>query len=245
MAAFCRLLLIAFVILASTAAADRAAENPPIVVELFTSQGCNSCPPADAFLGELNQRPDVLALAFHVDYWNYIGWVDPFAKPWSAQRQRSYQKSLNERFVYTPQMVVAGTAQGVGAERGTIDGLIRSAAATPRPHPSLALRWRSDGALLVDVGDGASPPDEPATLWLVGFDQPHTTKVLRGENEGATLTDYQAVRSYKRIGAWPGWALEFVVPAADAKNLGNGGVAVLLQAEGTGPILNAARIALP
>ena len=245
MLAFCRLLVVAFAILASTAAADRAADQPPTVVELYTSQGCSSCPPADAFLGELNKRPDLLALAFHVDYWNYIGWVDPFAKPWSAQRQRSYQKSLNERFVYTPQMVVGGMAQGVGAERDTIERLIRSAEATPRQRPSLALRWRADGALLVDVGDGQSPPKEPATLWLVGFDQPHTTKVLRGENEGTMATDYQAVRSYKRIGAWPGWALELVVPAADARNLGNGGVAVLLQAESTGPILNAARIALP
>jgi hypothetical protein len=245
MAAFCRLLLIACAIFASTAAADRVAESAPVVVELFTSQGCNSCPPADAFLGELNKRPEILALAFHVDYWNYIGWVDPFAKPWSAQRQRSYQKSLNERFVYTPQMVVAGLAQGVGAERDTIEGLIRTAATKTPPHPSLALRWRNDGALLVDVGDGTSPPVEPATIWLVGFDQPHTTKVLRGENEGTTATDYQAVRSYKRIGAWPGWALELVVPAADAKGLGNGGIAVLLQVEGTGPILAAARIALP
>jgi hypothetical protein len=245
MVGFSRFAFLVFFGLALHAAPGAAEDRPPVVVELFTSQGCNSCPPADALLGELNRRPDLLALAFHVDYWNYIGWVDPFAKPWAAGRQRSYQKSLKERFVYTPQMVVNGATQGVGSERDTVEGLIRAAGETSRPHPTLALRWRSDGALLVDVGDGESPVKEPATLWLVGFDQPHTTKVLRGENEGQTLTDYQAVRSYKRIGGWPGWALELVVPAADVKTLGNGGIAVLLQAEGTGPILAAARIAAP
>jgi len=237
MAARFRVLIAVLVVLATAA---RAEERPPIVVELFTSQGCNSCPPADAYLGELAARPGILALAFHVDYWNYIGWTDPFARPWATARQREYQKSLNERFIYTPQMVVNGAAQGVGSERDTIEGLIKSAA--PTPHPLLTLRRREDGALLVEIGGGDSPPGKPADIWLIGFDAMHRTDVLRGENGGHELIDFDAVRSYRRLGAWPGWSLELVVPAAEADALGNGGTAVLVQTAGLGPVLTAARI---
>jgi hypothetical protein len=217
---------------------------PPVVVELFTSQGCNTCPPADEYFGELVKQPDVIALAFHVDYWNYIGWTDPFARPWASARQRDYHDSLRTRFVYTPQMVVGGAAQTVGSDEAACDALIRAAETKPdAARPSLALRWREDGALAVDVGEGESIPAQPATLWLVGFDKQHVTKVLRGENEGRTLTDYHPVRSYRRLGAWAGWSEEFIVSAAEAKTLGDGGIAVLLQANGTGPILTAAQIA--
>jgi hypothetical protein len=233
------LLLVVLAMLAVPAALARAEERPPIVVELFTSQGCNSCPPADAYLGELARRPGILAFAFHVDYWNYIGWTDPFGRPWSSTRQRGYQKSLNERFVYTPQIVVNGAAQGIGSERDTIEGLLRAATAVPpRPHPELTLHRRPDGALIVDVGAGQSPPQAPADIWLIGFDRMHNTQVLRGENEGQTLTDYHPVRAYRRIGAWPGWALELVVPASETEALGDE-VAVLVQTAGLGPILTA------
>ena len=231
-------LLAVLAALAVPAGAPRAQQRPPIVVELFTSQGCNSCPPADAYLGELARRPGLLALAFHVDYWNYIGWTDPFGRPWSTSRQRGYQKSLNERFVYTPQIVVNGAAQGIGSERQTIEGLIHAAAAAPPPHPDLTLHRRNDGALIIDIGAGASPPVAPADIWLIGFDRMHHTQVLRGENEGQTLTDYHPVRFYRRIGAWPGWALELVVPASETPALGDE-AAVLVQTAGLGPILTA------
>lgn len=213
------------------------------MVELFTSQGCSSCVAADVYFAELAKRPDVIALAFHVDYWNYIGWTDPFAKPWASARQRAYRESLRTRFVYTPQMVVDGAAQTVGSNESKCDALIRAAEAKAASRPSLDLRWRGDGALIIDVGDGASPPGEPATLWLIGFDTERTTKVLRGENQGRTLADYHAVRSYQRLGKWAGWSAEFIVPAAEVKTLGDGGIAVLLQENGTGPILTAAQIA--
>ncbi|MGH6968496.1 MAG: DUF1223 domain-containing protein [Stellaceae bacterium] len=219
------------------------ARHAPVVVELFTSQGCSSCPPADTYFGELVKRPDVIALAFHVDYWNYIGWTDPFAKPWATARQREYRASLNTRFVYTPQIVVDGTAQAVGSDEAKCDALIDAAEAKTEPRPTLALRWREDGALAVDVGAGESPAGEPATLWLIGYDSTHTTQVMRGENEGRTLTDFHPVRSYQRLGKWAGWSAEFVVPADKVKTLGNGGIAVVLQEDGTGPILNAAQIA--
>jgi hypothetical protein len=231
-------------LLALLAVPAAAEEQRPIVVELFTSQGCNSCPPADAYLGELTKRPNLLTLAFHVDYWNYIGWEDPFAKPWATSRQRAYQASLKERFVYTPQMVIDGAAQGVGSEPDTIEKLIKAAPAeAAKNHPDLVLRWREDGALLVEIGTGESPPKSPADIWLVGYDAAHETRVLRGENAGSTATDYHAVRTYRRIGAWPGWALELVVPPSEVSSIGSGGVAVLVQAAGVGQVLAAAQIA--
>ena len=233
---------VALAMLAALASPAWATERSPVVVELFTSQGCNSCPPADKFLGELTKRPGLLPLAFHVGYWNYIGWTDPFAKPWAAARQRAYQKSLNERFIYTPQMVVNGVAQGVGSERGTIDGLIRAAEASPPPRPALTLRRRADGALLVEIGAGTSPPKAPADIWLIGYDRMHRTQVLRGENRGELLTDYDVVRTYRRIGGWPGWSLELVVPPAELPAAATGGIAVLVQAAGVGPILAAAEL---
>ena len=220
-----------------------AAHAAPVVVELFTSQGCSSCVPADAYFGELAKRPDVIALGFHVDYWNYIGWADPFAKPWASKRQREYQESLKTRFVYTPQVVVDGAAEVVGSDDEKCDALIDAAKTKAEPRPTLALHWRDDGALAVDVGAGESPAGQPATLWLVGYDSEHTTPVLRGENGGHTLTDYHPVRSYSQLGKWAGWSAEFIVPAAQVKTLGNGGIAVLLQEHGIGPILAAAQIA--
>lgn len=226
----------------SASPVSTAAHPAPVVVELFTSQGCSSCLPADAYFGELAKRPDVIALGFHVDYWNYIGWDDPFAKPWASARQREYQGSLKTRFVYTPQVVVDGAAETVGSDDEKCDALIKAAEAKAEPRPTLALHWREDGALAVDVGSGQSPAGQPATLWLIGFDSTHTTQVLRGENEGHTITDFHPVRSYSQLGKWAGWSAEFIVPAAKVKTLGTGGIAVLLQERGTGPILTAAEI---
>jgi len=237
--------LFAWLLLFPLFAAAASADEPPIVVELFTSQGCSSCPPADKYLGELAKRPDLLVFAFHVEYWNYIGWTDPYSKPWATRRQRDYSVRLKQRFVYTPEMVVQGAAEGVGSERETIDALIRTAAENRPPHPELKLRWRDDGALVADIGDGRSPPAQPATVWLVGFDRMHTTQVLAGENEGKTAWDHRPVRSFRRLGAWAGWSEELVVPPDEAKALSDYGAAVLVQLDGTGPIITAASIGLP
>jgi len=237
--------LFALVFLVSAAAGAARAEDAPVVVELFTSQGCSSCPPADRYLGELAKRPELLVFAFHVEYWNYIGWTDPYSKPWATRRQREYSARLKQRFVYTPEMVIDGAAEGIGSERETIEALIRAAAEKHPPRPALKLRWREDGALLADIGDGQSPPAQPATVWLIGYDRMHTTQVLSGENEGKTAWDHRPVRSFKRIGAWAGWQEQLVVPPEEAKNLGDLGAAVLVQLDGNGPILTAASIEIP
>ena len=237
--------LIALAALVAAAPTPLRADESPVVVELFTSQGCSSCPPADKYLGELAKRSDLLALAFHVEYWNYIGWTDPYAKPWATRRQRDYQAALKLRYVYTPEMVVQGVAEGVGSEPATIEPLIRAAEAKRAPHPDLTLHWREDGALLADIGNGASPLAQPATLWLVGFDKMHTMSITAGENEGKTSWDHHPVRSFRRLGFWGGWSEELTVPPEEAKNLGDYGAAVLLQENGTGRILTAASIELP
>jgi hypothetical protein len=133
----------------------------------------------------------------------------------------------------------------VGSDRDAIDGLIRDAVSHEAQPLDLELRWREDGALLVEVGAGQSPEKAPADIWLIGYDKPHQTEVLRGENAGRTAVDYQAVRSYRRIGGWPGWSLELVVPRNEATGLGTGGIAVLVQAAGLGPVLAARRIDPP
>ncbi|HEV8025928.1 MAG TPA: DUF1223 domain-containing protein, partial [Stellaceae bacterium] len=121
-----RAFVLASLLMTAAALTAHAGEgrSAPVVVELFTSQGCSTCPPADAYLGELASRPGVIALAFHVDYWNYIGWTDPFASKAATDRQRSYAKQLGLRYVYTPQMVINGTMEGVGSGREAITQLI-------------------------------------------------------------------------------------------------------------------------
>jgi hypothetical protein len=216
--------------------------QPLVVVELFTSQGCSSCPPADRYLGEIARRPDVLALSWHVDYWNYIGWADPFASKFATERQRHYSRHLNMRYVYTPQMVINGVSEGVGSEPQTINPLIKAAVQDKarRQHVALARDIGGKLSVHVDAGDAS----EPATLWLMGFDREHATPVLRGENEGETLREYQIVRSSVEIAIWHGPALDLTVNADQVG--GDGGVAALLQlGGGTGRIIGAALLKPP
>jgi hypothetical protein len=206
------------------------AQEAPIVVELFTSQGCSSCPPADAFLTDLaRQRSDVLPLAFHVTYWDYLGWKDPYSLDAATARQREYARHLGEDGVYTPQMVVDGAKGFVGSSRA--EGLSAIAGAARKRVPvSVA---RDAGSLLIMVGAGVGK----AQVLLVGFDPTHETPVGRGENRGHTLLESNVVRSLAPIGAWSGSA----VTLRQTPPAGNG-FAVLLQAD-DGRILGAARLA--
>jgi len=215
------------------------ASKPPVVVELFTSQGCSSCPSADAYLGQLARQPGILALGFHIDYWNYIGWTDPYSLPLAAERQRAYGERLGLHYFYTPQIVVDGRSEGIGSKPRKIAPLLDTARQRPRRGPTLSVEKR-DGGYHVHIG--AATHAAPATVWLVGIDRQHETKVLRGENEGATAHDYQVVRSFRSIGDWNGQPLDLEVPGDSA---GGDEVAVLLQEGGTGPILTAATLTGP
>ena len=225
---------------ASHARADGAAS--PVVVELFTSQGCSSCPPADAYLGDLAKRKDVLGLGFHVDYWNYIGWTDPFSSPLATARQRDYASAMNLDSVYTPQMIINGASQGVGSDRDAIDKLILAAEVAKAPQPALTVTHPAGGGIIIHINGAASPGDKSATVWLVTFDREHSTAVAVGENGGRTLKDYQVVRGFRPIGVWTGTPVDIVLGPKDIA-WGNSGAAALLQTGGSGPIIATALLA--
>jgi hypothetical protein len=221
-----------------------AGGKSPVVLELFTSQGCSSCPPADEYLGELAARGDVIPLALHVDYWNYIGWIDPYASKEMTKRQKDYARTLNQRYVYTPEMVVNGAAQEVGSNRHGIESLIAAAEKAQSDGPTVDLKFTDGGRIHARIGAGAAQAG-PATVWLVKFDRPHKTAVEHGENSGQTLTDYQAVRTFEDIGTWTGAPLDLDYAAHDPKDPGDGGCAVIVQRDGTGPIIAAAMLKFP
>jgi hypothetical protein len=214
------------------AAMELMTDPNPVVIELYTSQGCSSCPPADDYLGELAQRRDVLALAFHVDYWNYIGWQDPFSSAAATDRQRDYGRFLNLRAIYTPQMVIDGTVHEVGSDRGAVARAIGSAAHDPKVPVTLL---NDERGFRVRIGDGA--PAAPAHVWLIEYDPEAVTEVLRGENAGETLVEYNIVRAWRAIGTWDGSAVEIALPAAETDA---GARAVIVQADPVGPIWGAA-----
>ena len=239
-----RCVAVAFLATAATltAGADRAAraaDEAPVVVELFTSQGCNTCPPADAYLGELAKRPDIVALALHVDYWDYIGWKDPYAISIATDRQRAYANSFGKGFVYTPQMVVDGAAEAVGSHRATVAEEIADALKVPGRF-AVKIVNKANDQMVVTVP--AAPSDgKSATVWLVMYDRSHTTDIKRGENGGKRLTYYNVVREFRKIGTWTGKAMTIPVKA-DAD--GRDECAVLVQYDGTGRIVGAGKMAL-
>ena len=213
----------------------------PVVVELFTSQGCSSCPPAEALLSELAQRQDVIALEFHVDYWDYIGWKDPFADPAFTERQRRYNRAFGSPYNYTPQMVVDGRDHEVGSRRSAVEARIETASmkremareqmTTP---PEMSIARSADGTLTVTLS-GDSPEQGAFEILVVGFDKRHETEVQRGENRGRKLINAHVVRSAETLTEqWHGGDMSLSVPAARIS--GDGGCAVLVQNPQTGTI---------
>lgn len=218
--------------MASPAVAQSSASTGPTVVELFTSQGCNSCPPADAYLGELAGRSGVLVLSVHVDYWDYLGWRDPFASKAFSDRQRQYSAALAQRYVYTPQMVIDGHLQEVGSDRAAVERLLQKAQHGSRSGPTLALASNSNGPM-VSIGQASGR----GTVWLVTFDRQQTTAIGRGENSGRTITYHNVVRDWRRLGDWRGEAMTMPV-SVPTDTLGER-CAVLVQKDEVGPILAA------
>jgi hypothetical protein len=212
------------------------AEPPrPVLVELFTSQGCSSCPPADALLGELAGRPGVFALAWHVDYWDGLGWKDRFSSADATRRQYDFAKRLGLGSVYTPQLVIDGVTETVGSDAGAAEAAIKAAAARPIAGPPLALETGPDGRQRIALGEG---PNAAASVWLVGYDRQQTTPVGRGENAGRSLTEYQVVRRATRLGAWTGSAVTFPLPAKEGE-----GELVVVEPDAPGPMLTVRDIA--
>ena len=204
------------------------ADTRPVLVELFTSQSCSSCPPADALLGELARRGDVVALGFHISYWDGPGWKDPFSSQSSTDRQRAYARLFRLAQVYTPQMIVDGAREMVGSNRDQVLAALRDA----RPETIAPVTFAADRrSVAIGAGDGRG------NVLLVRFAEKRTTRVAGGENARRTLQDANGVEMLTAFGSWNGSALSFAIePPADGE-----GLAVLVQAP-DGRMLGAATL---
>ena len=211
-----------------------AAARQPVVVELYTAQGCASCGEANAYVEKLAQRPDVLALTFPVDYWDYLGWPDTFAKPEFTERQKAYVARLSLREPYTPQVVVDGRAQAGGLQSEKVEKLIDQAQALPQRSPDIAFI----GDRRVDVGFGPAPK-AGAEVWLVRYDpREQDVVVKKGDNRGQTVEHINVVREIRKLGAWRGRPVAFRVPAATEEGLAT---AVIVQGPRGGRVIGVGR----
>jgi hypothetical protein len=218
------------------AARPARAATTPVVLELFTSQGCNSCPPADEYFSELISDPGIIAISYHVDYWDYLGWRDTLAAPDFSQRQYDYAKARGDMDVYTPQVVVQGGRHTTGSDRAAVKSLLREAVLSASPTLSLA---HQGDELVIGIEGG---PEGHGTLWLVPLAEMIEVPIKRGENAGRTLRYHNVARRLLPVGMWTGGAQRLVMPATEVLSGGATACAVLLQEDGHGPILAAARL---
>lgn len=221
---------IPFLLALILASAAHAAETRPVVVELFTSQGCSSCPPADKLLGDLAKRGDVIALGFHITYWDNTAWRDPFSRPESTQRQITYDRHLTGGQIYTPQMVIDGTTDVTGSDRAAV----LTAIAAARPVVAAPVTFAADRRSVVI---GMSTAATGGTVLLVRYALSRTTHVGGGENTGRTATDFNGVEQLQTLGAWDGKTVSYQI---DPPGTGEG-VAVLVQTP-DGTMLGAATL---
>lgn len=236
--------VLALLVISGLGAGAAGAEDEKIaaVLELFTSQGCASCPPADEALETFSKRPDIVALSFSVDYWDYQGWKDTLAEHAFTDRQKAYAAARGDRQVYTPQMVVNGRVHVVGSDEEAIE---RAIAKGPAPSVPISVGMMGDA---ISVSVGAAPKGEPrkATLMLALYERHVKVPIERGENRNRTLSYYNVVRRLRPIAVWRGEPLKVDLPMAEYRETGTDGCAVLLQEEtadgGPGAIIGAARV---
>lgn len=224
-------LLVAFWLMATPV----FAQNGPVVVELFTSQGCSSCPPADELLHALAERADVIALALHVDYWDYIGWKDEFADPRNAERQRAYATTAGRRSIYTPEMIVNGQTDIVGAKPMEVSKAI----ATHKDQPALVriALSRSGDKVRIDA-EALRSQTGPMIVQILRYKPNRKARITRGENAGHTITYANVTQDWKVLAEWDGRS-PFSMSAVAS---GEDPVVVLIQAAKMGPILAAGQI---
>jgi hypothetical protein len=224
-----------------TSSGGPARSATPAVVELFTSQGCSSCPNADALLARVAERDDVIALSLSVDYWDYLGWKDTLARSKFTERQRDYKGSLGIGMVYTPMMVVNGVVHFNGADGDKLtQALAQSSNGEMSRHVAVQLR-AEDAKVVIEAG-AALPGTEVknATLWLAVLSKSIEVPIERGENSGRTITYHNVVRDLLPMGMWSGRPLKVELSRRSVLRTGSERLAVLLQQDGAGPILGAA-----
>jgi hypothetical protein len=226
------------VALPAIAVAGEFKTDPRAVLELFTSQGCSSCPPADALLTTLDKRPDVVTLAYHVDYWDYIGWTDTFGAKANTDRQRAYAAAWHDDSVYTPELVVNGAMGVIGSRKDEVENAL-NAAQLPIP---VNLKTDSDGMLDVSIEGKAGQKE--SDVWLVTYIDSANVAVERGENAGKTLSYSQVVTGRHILGMWdPVTGAHLKLPLDEVLTGPSNGAAILVQSEHNGlpgPITGAA-----
>ena len=222
--------LLSLAILSFAAQAAVASARPPVVVELFTAQGCATCDKANTYVAGLADQEGVLPLTFSVDYWDYLGWRDTFARPEFADRQRAYAKRFGVAEVFTPQVVVDGRAQTAAVKPDAIAGLVRDARQAPSDPPEM--RWR--GTDFVAVGGGRRPRGG-AGVWLIRYDPREAdTDVKDGDNRGHKVAERNVVVQLARLGAWRGRPVLLRLPPAPQDGLKT---LVLVQGDNGGKIM--------
>jgi hypothetical protein len=226
----------------SAVTAAFAAAAMPIVAELYTSQGCNSCPPADALLGELTREPDVIALAFHVQYWDGLGWSDRFGMPEAARRQNLYVQRRQLSGSFTPQLILNGEHSLVGSNRSQVLAVVKVLRTQAAAGVAIATSFAANRMhIALPVTPGMARATDVLLLPLLSQAD---SVIGRGENGGRTLREYHIVRGVKLLGSWQGAALQFDVPLTalprDADR-----VALLVQEKNQGALRGAALVALP
>jgi len=209
------------------------AQNKVVVVELYTSQGCSSCPRADDYLGEISSRNNIIALSLHVDYWDYMGWKDVFADPKYTKRQRRYARVQKQRTIYTPQMVVQGQELLVGSRRKSVEPHLKAHANQPT-NVDLTVA-RGDGKILIEIN--AKQRVKPCVVQLVRFSPQHTIAIKRGENRGRTQVYTNVVESWDIVGNWNGRSSERLSVSSEP----GAKYAVIVQEKNQGAILAAAK----
>jgi hypothetical protein len=211
------------------------AQQNPVVVELFTSQGCSSCPAADEILREIAGRDDIIAIALHVDYWDYIGWKDPFGDPNHAERQRAYARNAGRSSIYTPEMIVNGTTDIVGAKPMALSKAILTHS---KLAAKVALKLKRAGDTLRIGAEVLEPGRGPMTVHLLRYTPEQTTHIERGENAGKTIAYANVAEGWTVLGQWDGKEpLELTHEINGDKP-----VVVIVQSAEAGPILAAARL---
>ncbi|MBL4917682.1 DUF1223 domain-containing protein [Tabrizicola sp. DMG-N-6] len=221
-----------------TAPAAQPVMPAPVVIELYTSQGCSSCPPADEFMARLAEDPRVIALALHVDYWDYLGWKDRFADAQFTARQKSYAKAIRDRMVYTPQMIVQGQERVVGSRVEEVEAAILRHIDRPGTVHLVVERETGGTGRIIIRAEADPPPKSALRVQLVRYRPSEEVEIGRGENSGRSMIYHNIVTSWQVLGEWNGQSPLVM----EAEAAGSEPAVVILQSEGPSEIVAAQRL---
>lgn len=239
-------ILYSFAVFLALASAPASADDDIVVVELFTSQGCMACPPADKIMAKIAGEEGVIALSWPVDYWDYLGWKDTFASAANTARQAAYNQSVGRNGVYTPQIIVNGRRQVVGSREGEIRALIQTLKSQGDIEVDVKLKGDRE-KLTIDISGGNSgeiTEGSSVSIWLVMYDSEQVVDIKYGDNRGRSLSYAHIVRGSQSLGSWNGGQMRLPIDMARVAEVGADCIAVLIQEGGAGPILGAAKLRL-